>query len=98
MKQEYNQEVFTPEEVEQGLHLELLNCLLNYNKKSDESFKDIHIWTDGYCLCIDWFTNFYDHNLSNSWEYVGERQEVGFWKENPKTHKLKFVPLSEENK
>ena len=36
MKTEYNYQSFTPEEVEQGLHLEFLNTLLNYNKVSKE--------------------------------------------------------------
>lgn len=54
MKREYNYQAFTPEEVEKGLHLDLLNYLLEHNKKNENQYYDIHITTDGYCTIIEW--------------------------------------------
>lgn len=51
---EYNSQAFTPEEVKKGLHLDLLNYLLDHNKKSEKQYYDIHITTDGYCTIIEW--------------------------------------------
>ena len=54
MEREYNYQAFTPKEVKQGLHTDLIQMLLKYNEKSDEHFMDIHITTDGYCLMVEW--------------------------------------------
>ncbi len=54
MTREYNYQAFTPDEVEQGLHLDLLNYLLEHNKKNKNQYYDIHITTDGYCTIIEW--------------------------------------------
>ena len=55
MKEEYNSMAFTPDEVKKGLHLKLLNTLLELTAaKDDGSYNDIHIWSDGYCTIIDW--------------------------------------------
>lgn len=52
---EYNSMAFTPEEVERGQHLKLLQTLFELNAdKEDASYNDIHIWSDGYCTIIDW--------------------------------------------
>jgi hypothetical protein len=50
----YNSQTFTPEEVKQGLHLNLINYLLDYNSKAKDYFNDIHIDSDGYCTIIEW--------------------------------------------
>jgi hypothetical protein len=50
----YNSQAFTPEEVKQGLHLNLINYLLDYNSKAKDYFNDIHIDSDGYCVIIEW--------------------------------------------
>lgn len=55
-----NSAAFTPEEVEEGLLQDLLNYLLDYNRKSKKAFYDIHLYSDGYCTCIDWVDRFYD--------------------------------------
>ena len=57
-----NSAAFTPEEVEEGLLQDLLNYLLDYNKKSKKSYYDIHLYSDGYCTLIDWVDRFYDMN------------------------------------
>ena len=48
-----NSVAFTPDEVEKNLHLDLINFLLTYNKKADDSFFDIRITTDGCCLIVE---------------------------------------------
>lgn len=60
MTREYNSQAFTPEEVEQGLHLDLLNYLLEHNKKNNNQYYDIHITSDGYCTIIEWTDVSYD--------------------------------------
>ena len=60
MKREYNYQAFTPEEVKKGLHLDLLNYLLDHNKKNETQYYDIHITTDGYCMIIEWTDVAYD--------------------------------------
>lgn len=50
----YNSQAFTPEEVKQGLHLELITHLLDYNSKAKDYFNDIHIDSDGYCVIVEW--------------------------------------------
>ena len=54
MEREYNSQAFTPEEVEQGLAQDLINYLLDHNKKAKEQYYDIHITSDGYCTIIEW--------------------------------------------
>ena len=54
MEREYNYQAFTPEEVEQGLVQDLINYLLDHNKKAKEQYYDIHITSDGYCTIIKW--------------------------------------------
>lgn len=54
MDKEYNSQAFTPEEIEQGLLHDLLNYLLDHNKKNNNQYYDIHITTDGYCTIIEW--------------------------------------------
>ena len=54
MNREYNYQAFTPDEVKKGLHLDLLNYLLEHNKKNETQYYDIHITTDGYCTIIEW--------------------------------------------
>ena len=57
---DYNSQSFTPEEVEQGLMSDLLNYLLDHNKKAKEQYYDIHITTDGYCTIVEWTDVNYD--------------------------------------
>ena len=71
----FNSQAFTPEEVKQGLHLDLINYLLDYNSKSKECFNDIHIDSDGYCIVVEWVTETYGNALT-SFEYVGEDEVV----------------------
>lgn len=61
MEREYNYQAFTPEEVKKGLHLDLLNYLLEHNKKNENQYYDIHITTDGYCTIIEWTDINYQH-------------------------------------
>ena len=86
MKTEYNYQSFTPEEVEQGLHLEFLNTLLNYNKVSKTHYNDIHLTTDGYCTIIEWETIPYNHEYGGSFKYVGEDEVIMLERHFPDNH------------
>lgn len=86
MKTEYNYQSFTPEEVEQGLHLEFLNTLLNYNKVSKDHYNDIHLTTDGYCTIIEWETIPYNHEYGGSFKYVGEDEVIMLERHFPDNH------------
>jgi len=70
MKKEYNSEAFTPEEVKKGLHLKLLNTLLELSSEMDKRYNDIHIWTDGYCTIIDWCQAYYENRGEGKFEFV----------------------------
>ena len=49
-----NSQAFTPEEVEQGLHIDLIRFLLDLSNKMKDSYFDIHITSDGYCTIVEW--------------------------------------------
>lgn len=49
-----NSQSFSPEEVKKGLLKDLLNYLLDYNKKSEHGYYDIHITSDSYCTIVEW--------------------------------------------
>lgn len=71
----YNEEAFTPDEVEKGLHIELLNTLLSINsKRESEVYYDIHITFDGYCTIIQWDT--VGVNDGDCFRYIDENQVV----------------------
>ena len=78
MERDYNRQSFTPEEVEKGLHLDLLNYLLDHNKKSETQYYDIHITTDGYCTIIEWKDVNYnqDYGPEGKFEYVPYNGQV----------------------
>ena len=73
----YNQMAFTPDEVKKGLHLKLLNTLLEISNELKDSHLDIHITDDSYCLIIEWCDVYYDKSLgSGKFEFVGEDETV----------------------
>lgn len=55
-----NSQAFTPEQVENGELNDLIEYLLNFNKKSDKSYMDIHITSDSYCTIVEWVEIHYD--------------------------------------
>jgi len=69
MEREYNYQAFTPEEVKKGLHLDLLNYLLDHNRKNDTQYYDIHITTDGYCTIIEWVDVNYNHDYGTEGKF-----------------------------
>lgn len=75
---EYNSQAFTPEEVDEGLHLDLLNYLLDHNKKNETQYYDIHITTDGYCTIIEWTDVMYNNDCGpeGKFEYVPYNGQV----------------------
>ena len=72
-----NSVAFTPDEVEKNLHMDLINFLLSYNSKADDSFFDIHITTDGYCTIVEFvsLTRGVNDN-SEGFAYVDEEHYV----------------------
>lgn len=77
MKTEYNSMSFTPEEVKKGLHLKLLNTLLELNNEFEKGYNDIHMWTDGYCTIIDWqFVYFEEGYDAGKFVYKSEEEVV----------------------
>ena len=69
---DYNEMVFTPENMEAGLHTELINYLINYHLNDDERFNDIHITTDGECLIVQWQLVPYDRSYGGGFEFVDD--------------------------
>lgn len=51
-----NSMAFTPKEQKAGKHTELINYLLSLEQVDQEMpyRPDIHVWTDGYCVIVDW--------------------------------------------
>ena len=72
MERAYNYQSFTPEEVTEGLHLDLLNYLLDHNKKNETQYYDIHITSDSYCTIIEWADVNYDRDYGpqGTFQYV----------------------------
>ena len=48
-----NSVAFAPEDVQKNLHIDLINYLLSFNQKSEDSFFDIHITSDGFCTIVE---------------------------------------------
>lgn len=77
MGEEYNSKAFTPKEVQAGLLADLLNYLLSYNQNpASESYYDIHITTDGYCMIVEWSSVDNDHQFGGTFQYIGEEQVI----------------------
>lgn len=72
----YNEMAFTPEEVDRGMHVKLLNYLLSYNADSESNYNDIHITTDGYCTVIQWIDRSFEYDEGGSFEFVDSNQRV----------------------
>lgn len=73
----FNSKSFSPEEVEKGLHLDLIKYLLEYNSKAENCYEDIHITTDGYCLIVEWCEKSFDEACQDGgFEYVDYNQVI----------------------
>ena len=85
---DYNSQAFTPEEVKKGLHLDLLNYLLDHNKKNETQYYDIHITTDGYCTIIEWTDISYnqEYGPEGKFEFVPADGYVMIEKTFPDNH------------
>lgn len=77
MDREYNSQAFTPEQVENGELKDLIDYLLNFNKKSEKSFMDIHITSDSYCIIVEWSEVHYDfQHECGRFQFVDGDEEV----------------------
>ena len=94
---EYNYQAFTPDEVEQGLLNDLLNYLLDHNKKNKNQYYDIHITTDGYCSIIEWIDVSYNHDYGDEgkFEYVPYNGQVMLEYSFPDDHYERFYSEEE---
>ena len=77
MERNYNEEAFTPEDVEAGLLNDLVKHLLDHNAKSDRAYYDIHITSDGYCSIVQWVSVPYnDEHYNGEFMYVDEDEVI----------------------
>lgn len=97
MKREYNYQAFTPEEVKQGLLNDLLNYLLDHNKKNKNQYYDIHITTDGYCSIVEWTDVSYNNEYGDEgkFEYVPYNGQVMLEFSFPDNHYERFYSEEE---
>ena len=80
MERRYNEEVFTPEDVEDGLMDDLIKYLKIHNEKSDRAYYDIHITSDGYCSIVQWVSVPYEDEHYNG-EFVFKDEDEVIMKE-----------------
>ena len=93
---DYNSQAFIPEEVKKGLHLDLLNYLLDHNKKNKTQYYDIHITTDGYVIIIEWVD--VDYNLEGEqgkFQFVPSNGQVMLEFSFPDNHYEQFYTEEE---
>ena len=96
MNREYNSQAFTPEEVEQGLLNDLLNYLLEYNKKCESGYYDIHITSDGYCTIVEWKdVNYKFEGEEGKFEFVPYNGQVMLEYSFPDNHYEQFYSEEE---
>ena len=70
MERNYNETVFYQEESE--LLEDLVNYLLDTNRKSERFYYDIHIMTDGCCDIVQWVSVPYDEPYNGEFVYKEE--------------------------
>lgn len=76
---------FTPEEVKKGLHTKLISFLLDLNRDLEDSYNDIHIWSDSCCTIVDWCNVSYDSG-DGRFDYVGEGEVIMIEEQFPDGH------------
>ena len=87
MNRNYNSQAFTPEQVGNGELQDLLNYLINFNAKSEKSYMDIHICSDGYCQIVEWSEIHYDFQYEcGKFQFVDGDQVVMTEKTFPDNH------------
>lgn len=95
MRSDYNSQAFTPEEVKQGLHIKLINTLLDYNVNSETHYNDIHITSDGYCMIVEWVNNGYEYGYSK-YQLLSEDDYIYTRVDFPDGH-YDYVPSDEKD-
>lgn len=71
-----NSQAFTPNDIKKGLHIKLVNTLLEISNELEGCTLQIKISSDGYCTLVDWVEKFEDIP-GESFELVDEEtQEV----------------------
>ena len=72
----YNCMAFIPEEVDKGMVIDLINYLLDANKKSIDHFNEIHISTDSYCTIVEWIWKPLDNSYGGEFQFVDEDEYI----------------------
>jgi len=91
---------FDVKDQEKGLHLKLLNYLMEYNKNSENSYIEIVVKPAGYddVIEIEWLQSNYDrYDTEPHFRAVGEDERVMFEYEFPDNH-FEWVESMEEGK
>ena len=96
MTREYNYQAFTPEECKKGLHLKLIQSLLEISEKFEDSHFEFHITTDGYCIIIEWIDVNQEYE-DDYWKFVDYEHEVMYRVEFPDNH-YEYVSDEDEAK
>lgn len=96
MEHKYNSQAFTPEQVENNEDQDLLNYLREFNKKSQKSYMEVLITTDGYCKIIKWAEVGYDFQYEvGKFDFVDADEEVFVYVRFPDESST-YVPRGEE--
>ena len=73
----YNQEYFTREQVEQGLHLNFIKTLLDLDNYDRDGIHDIHMYKEEEAVIVEWCFKWYDKSIGNDrFEFLGEDDVV----------------------
>lgn len=91
-----NSQAFTPEEVKKGLHLKLINTLLEINEGKENFYNQILLDTDGYCLIVYWVEVSYEYSDA-SFKFVDDDEVVAKELQFPDGHyELEYKECAEE--
>ena len=85
---ETNYMTFSRKDQDKGLHLKLINTLLEFNKESDDHYVEILVRNE-YCdiLVVEWVENFYnDNDFNTHYKPISSDQYVMMEYEFPDGH------------
>lgn len=89
MKTNYNSMYFSKEDVAKGLHLKLIETLLNLSLESREEVVHIHTYTEDFgAVIVDWCQHNYeyDDNDTNTFVYIDSDECVMIERSFPDNH------------
>lgn len=88
MIKKYNSMYFTKQDVDKGLHLDLLKSLYKTSIESENDTLDIHTYTEDDAVIIEWCQHSieFDDNLTNVFRYVDYDEVIMLEKSFPDGH------------